>query len=109
MRRELLPQATLITPNLPEAAMLLGITRIGDENQAIEDAAAALHHMGAPSVLIKGGHGSGAVCSDCLLHNGRITWFSAEKLPPAIRMAQAARSHPPLPHALHRGRVWKTP
>jgi len=80
MKQELLPLVTLITPNLPEAAILLGMESIPEEAEAVEDAALALHRMGAHSVLVKGGHGSGPVCSDCLFHNGQLTWFSTEKI-----------------------------
>jgi len=80
MKQELLPLVTLITPNLPEAAMLLGMESIPGAQEAVEEAAVALHRMGAHSVLVKGGHGSGPLSSDCLLHNGRITWFSADKI-----------------------------
>jgi len=52
---ELLPIATVITPNLPEAAKLLGRA----EMQTIEEmkqAAIDLHSLGAKNVVIKGGH-----------------------------------------------------
>ena len=54
MRERLLPLATLLTPNTPEAELLLG-RRIGNGDEA-EDAAAALIEMGAGAVLLKGGH-----------------------------------------------------
>ena len=61
LRSRLLPLATVITPNLPEAELLLG-HRI-DDIEAMSQAAAALHALGAPAVLLKGGHlaGSGEV------------------------------------------------
>ena len=54
MRERLVPLATLLTPNTPEAELLLGrrITHAGDA----EDAAAALIQLGAGAVLLKGGH-----------------------------------------------------
>ncbi|WP_449466424.1 bifunctional hydroxymethylpyrimidine kinase/phosphomethylpyrimidine kinase [Stenotrophomonas humi] len=54
MRERLLPLATLLTPNTPEAELLLG-RRITNADDA-EDAAAALISMGAGAVLLKGGH-----------------------------------------------------
>ena len=54
LRKYLLPRATLLTPNIPEAEVLTGIGV-----QSLEDArraAAALLAMGAQAVLIKGGH-----------------------------------------------------
>jgi len=50
----LLPLATLVTPNLPEAELLLG-HRIADRN-AMLDSAAELRGIGARAVLLKGGH-----------------------------------------------------
>lgn len=68
--RRLLPRAGLITPNLPEAAVLL------DEPQATDlasmiDQASRLLEMGAARVLLKGGHGSGPESSDVLAQAGR--------------------------------------
>ncbi|MBV5279464.1 MAG: bifunctional hydroxymethylpyrimidine kinase/phosphomethylpyrimidine kinase [Campylobacteraceae bacterium] len=50
----LLPMATLITPNLPEAEVILGyaITTIEDMKKAARD----LHKLGCKYVLVKGGH-----------------------------------------------------
>ena len=62
MRELLIPRATLLTPNLPEAEAIWGrrITSFDDVQRAAEDMLA----MGAASVLIKGGHGHGDVCAD---------------------------------------------
>jgi hydroxymethylpyrimidine/phosphomethylpyrimidine kinase len=54
LRRHLLPRAAVITPNLPEAEALTGRS-IGNEAD-MRVAAAALLGMGAPAVLLKGGH-----------------------------------------------------
>ena len=54
LRSRLLPLASIVTPNIPEAELLTGLD-IGDEKAAIE-AIATLRAMGAPSVLLKGGH-----------------------------------------------------
>ncbi|GAB3053604.1 bifunctional hydroxymethylpyrimidine kinase/phosphomethylpyrimidine kinase [Stenotrophomonas tumulicola] len=54
LRSRLLPLATLVTPNTPEAELLVG-RRIGNGEDA-EQAAAALLDMGAGAVLLKGGH-----------------------------------------------------
>ncbi|KGQ19949.1 Hydroxymethylpyrimidine phosphate kinase ThiD [Lysobacter dokdonensis DS-58] len=54
MRTRLLPRATIATPNLPEAELLLG-ARI-DSVVAMHDAAQALRARGANAVLLKGGH-----------------------------------------------------
>ena len=57
LRDELLPQATLLTPNIPEAEALTGISI-----RTLEDmrrAACRIREMGASAVLIKGGHRAG--------------------------------------------------
>jgi hydroxymethylpyrimidine/phosphomethylpyrimidine kinase len=54
IRRELLPRAALVTPNVPEAEALTGLTiRTLDD---MRHAACLIHAMGAKAVLIKGGH-----------------------------------------------------
>lgn len=67
--RELLPLATLITPNLPEAARLLRrpATELTSEAERL-DALEELRDL-APAVLLKGGHGDGAALVDWL-HDG---------------------------------------
>jgi hydroxymethylpyrimidine/phosphomethylpyrimidine kinase len=72
LRRELLPRATLITPNIPEAEALTGlaIRSLADMERAAEQLRAA----GAQYVLIKGGHLPGEPV-DLLIGPGeRRTW-----------------------------------
>lgn len=57
LKTRLLPRATLVTPNLPEAERLVGFRVRNVEEQ--EEAARALVQMGARAALVKGGHGSG--------------------------------------------------
>ena len=57
LRRRLIPLASVLTPNLPEAELLLG--RRIDSLQAMHAAADGLLSMGAASVLLKGGHLAG--------------------------------------------------
>jgi hydroxymethylpyrimidine/phosphomethylpyrimidine kinase len=54
-RRRLFPLATVITPNLPEAVALAGTAA------APADLAERLHELGAPAVLVTGGHGPESV------------------------------------------------
>ncbi|HEY8425746.1 MAG TPA: bifunctional hydroxymethylpyrimidine kinase/phosphomethylpyrimidine kinase [Limnochordales bacterium] len=54
VRRLLLPAALVVTPNLPEAARLTGLTV--DSPEAMREAARRLHAMGARYVVVKGGH-----------------------------------------------------
>jgi hydroxymethylpyrimidine/phosphomethylpyrimidine kinase len=78
--QRLLPRATVITPNLPEAAVLLGWTeaRVHAEPHA---ACAKLRALGARAVVLKGGHAGGAR-SDDLLDTGRAQLtLSALRLP----------------------------
>ena len=63
--RELFPRATVITPNLDEAALLLG-RDIANASE-LESAGQDLLTMGAPSVLLKGGHLPGEDVIDLLV------------------------------------------
>ncbi|WP_043005220.1 bifunctional hydroxymethylpyrimidine kinase/phosphomethylpyrimidine kinase [Comamonas testosteroni] len=67
--QELFPLATVITPNLDEAALLLG--RSIDGIAALDTAVADLLAMGAPAVLLKGGHLSGDLVMDVLGRQGQ--------------------------------------
>lgn len=53
--RDLLPLATLVTPNLPEAAALFG-SEIATSDDDMEQQARAIHRLGPAAVLLKGGH-----------------------------------------------------
>jgi hydroxymethylpyrimidine/phosphomethylpyrimidine kinase len=74
MKRQLIPLANLITPNLPEAAWLLGAKPAGDDAQAIEHAK-ALHALGCGAVLLKGGHGAGETAVDILCDGEGVERF----------------------------------
>lgn len=65
LRDRLCPMATVITPNLPEAADLLGRNEATDV-AGLEDAARALQALGPHAVLVKGGHLTGADSPDIL-------------------------------------------
>ena len=60
----LLPQATVITPNIPEAEILSGLAI--DSEKDMEKAANRLFHAGCHAVLVKGGHLKGAESCDIL-------------------------------------------
>jgi hydroxymethylpyrimidine/phosphomethylpyrimidine kinase len=66
VRRELLPLADIITPNLPEAARLLG-QPVANDVAEMEAQARALLALGPKAVLLKGGHGEGSEAVDILL------------------------------------------
>jgi hydroxymethylpyrimidine/phosphomethylpyrimidine kinase len=73
-KNKLFPLATLITPNLDEAALLLETT-IKDRKQ-MENAARALAKKYRASILLKGGHLRGDNAVDLLFHHGELTEFS---------------------------------
>jgi hydroxymethylpyrimidine kinase/phosphomethylpyrimidine kinase/thiamine-phosphate diphosphorylase len=75
---ELLPMSYLLTPNVPEAERLLGIS-IKNEME-MERAAKELHSMGAANVLIKGGHLTGQLSTDILFDGLRCHHFSSERI-----------------------------
>ena len=61
--RDLVPRADVLTPNLPEAARLLGCDEARDAAK-IEAQGRALIELGARAVVMKGGHAPGPVCTD---------------------------------------------
>ena len=72
LRQELVPLATVLTPNLPEAAALLGCdVRELAGAKARRQAAAALHRMGPRHVLLKGGHAPEDGAAVDLWYDGR--------------------------------------
>ena len=72
---QLFPLATLITPNLDEAALLIG-TEIKDREQ-MEKATKALASKYRAAILLKGGHLRGDNAIDLLFHKNKLTEFSA--------------------------------
>ncbi|NUH64680.1 bifunctional hydroxymethylpyrimidine kinase/phosphomethylpyrimidine kinase [Sulfitobacter sp. S0837] len=66
LRDRMLPLAHVLTPNLPEAARLLGKPEATDEASMLEQGRALLS-AGPGAVLMKGGHGKGEVCVDLLI------------------------------------------
>jgi hydroxymethylpyrimidine/phosphomethylpyrimidine kinase len=69
LKERLLPLATLVTPNLPEASVLLDLEPARDEAGMIQ-MAAALRALGPDAVLVKGGHLEGAESIDVLDDGG---------------------------------------
>lgn len=75
----LLPMATLITPNIPEAEQLTGLSICSRADQFA--AAQALLSMGAQAVLLKGGHFADALAADLLLtRNNAPVWLVAPSI-----------------------------
>ncbi|CEK19215.1 phosphomethylpyrimidine kinase [Chthonomonas calidirosea] len=63
---QLFPMATLITPNLLEAEVLLKRAIAADDEKQMQEAVYALKHLGPQAVLLKGGHGVGPEAVDLL-------------------------------------------
>ena len=79
LRTRLLPLATVLTPNIPEAELLLDrtIATAADADEALQ----ALHAVGARSVLLKGGHlDEGEHVVDRLLDGGGTAVFTHRRL-----------------------------
>ncbi len=76
---KLIPQATLLTPNLLEAAVLLN-KPVAKSITEMQQQAELLLAMGAESVLMKGGHGEGEQATDVLLTSDGFELFSAARI-----------------------------
>jgi hydroxymethylpyrimidine/phosphomethylpyrimidine kinase len=75
----LFPKAAVVTPNLDEAALLVG--RPLESESDMESAARQLIETGAPAVLLKGGHLPGKTVSDLLLLRGeKPCWMRAPRI-----------------------------
>lgn len=79
LKARLIPLATIVTPNLPEAALLTSrpLAANADEMQV---QAREILAMGAKAVLIKGGHGSSAESTDFLMTQDAMVVLSAERI-----------------------------
>ncbi|HWE47281.1 MAG TPA: bifunctional hydroxymethylpyrimidine kinase/phosphomethylpyrimidine kinase [Caulobacteraceae bacterium] len=77
-RSRIVPRATLITPNIPEAEALTGLAcaTLDDRRRAAE----ALLAMGAGAVLLKGGHARGSTVIDLLVTPDGETLFEGPRL-----------------------------
>ncbi|MCS6801527.1 MAG: bifunctional hydroxymethylpyrimidine kinase/phosphomethylpyrimidine kinase [Chloroflexota bacterium] len=76
LRERLIPLATVVTPNLPEAEVLVGYPL--ETEEARREAAKAIAALGARAVLIKGGHGTGPAVD--LYYDGEFVELSAERI-----------------------------
>lgn len=79
LRSVLLPRATVLTPNLPEAARLLEAEMAETREEMIAQGL-ALCALGPKAVLMKGGHAKGDICHDLLITaEGVAAEFSAPR------------------------------
>jgi hydroxymethylpyrimidine kinase/phosphomethylpyrimidine kinase len=79
IRHELIPQALLVTPNVHEAAILVGET-IEDEDGMARAAESIVRDMGAQAVLIKGGHLASDDRVVDILYDGNVRAFRTQRL-----------------------------
>jgi hydroxymethylpyrimidine/phosphomethylpyrimidine kinase len=78
LRERLLPIATLVTPNLPEAAVLCGRPVGSDEER--REAVRRVAGFGPRAVLLKGGHAAGPEAVDLYDENGRFETLRSPRL-----------------------------
>jgi len=79
IRRELIPLASLVTPNLHEAAILTG-EKIEDEDAMAHAAELIVTEMGAQAVLIKGGHLEAGDRVVDILYDGDVRAFRGKRI-----------------------------
>ena len=80
LRRDLIPRALVVTPNMPEAAVLAGGSLARNE-QEMEAQAREILALGARHVLVKGGHGDGVEAVDILVGQSEVVRLSAKRIP----------------------------
>ncbi len=78
LRRRILPLATVVTPNLPEASGLAGFDVKTKED--MEEAARAIQGLGPRAVLVKGGHLEETESDDLFFDGDSFEWLSAERI-----------------------------
>jgi hydroxymethylpyrimidine/phosphomethylpyrimidine kinase len=78
LRMELLPVALVVTPNLPEAAVLCG--HAVETPEQAREAARRIHALGPAAVVIKGGHGTGEPLIDLLFDGERFIEFPTHRI-----------------------------
>ena len=78
LREKLIPLATVITPNMPEAEVLFG-SPIGNREEQ-EKAAREIAQAADVAVLVKGGHGENDANDVLARPDGSLTWFEGERV-----------------------------
>jgi hydroxymethylpyrimidine kinase/phosphomethylpyrimidine kinase len=79
LRKNFMPLATLITPNLCEAARLAGLATPSDV-EGMQHLATRLHTLGARAVLVKGGHLAGGQATDVLFDGTSHRLFTSVRI-----------------------------
>jgi len=80
LRERLLPLATLVTPNLPEARVLLGDAATARDRETMLEVAHRLRERIGTAVLLKGGHLPGDASPDLLVHPNGVAWLESERV-----------------------------
>ena len=117
MRDELIPLATLVTPNLDEVRLLVGIDVVDDTTQ--REAARALHALGPQWALVKGGHlRTSQRSSDLLFDGAEFHQFAADRVDTphdhgagdtlAAAITAALAHGYPVPEAVGFAKLWVT-
>ncbi len=75
LSQHIFPHVAILTPNLPEAELL-----IGHKIEDVEEAADEILAMGVDSVLIKGGHAEGDQCCDFWSKGNECAWFTTARI-----------------------------
>jgi hydroxymethylpyrimidine/phosphomethylpyrimidine kinase len=115
LRDSFLPLATLLTPNLHEAAKLLGRALAQNEDEMAAQARGLLS-LGAKAVLLKGGHMRGEESVDVFAEGRAVARFAAKRIATrnthgtgcslsAAITAYIARGLP-LPEAIAKAKIW---
>ena len=115
MREELFPLSTVITPNIPEAEAISGLSIRSRED--MERAALRISETCGCAVLCKGGH-SVEDASDVLCQNGTLTWFEGTRIDNpnthgtgctlSSAIASFLAKGEPLPEAIRRAKEYLT-
>ncbi len=79
LKAELVPRCLIVTPNLPEAALLTG-TPIATDKAGMLRQAEAIMDAGAGAVLLKGGHGTGADSTDLFYDGTQVLELAALRI-----------------------------
>ncbi len=79
LRNELIPLASVVTPNAPEAAVLTGI-KVKDIRSAREAAQTIVEELGAEAAVVKGGHIPGNYVIDVLYYKGEFLELKALRI-----------------------------
>jgi len=79
--KKLIPLATIVTPNLPEAIELIGVSSEEAKTMSQESIAKKVLSLGCESVLVKGGHYSGEFSKDVFLkRDGDTLTLNAKRI-----------------------------